>query len=107
MQKRALARHAADCGAMVVIEVAMDGDSARFRERDRLFDLPPFEVTLIDHGRASEQMGLYAHIAHGRRAFSGPSAKSPAVIRRDTASTLASTAASSRVTSMTFDRRRS
>src|SRR6266446_3553769 len=104
MQKRALPPHAADCGAVVVIEVAVDGDSARFRERDRLFDLPALEISLLDHGRASEQMGLYAHIAQGRRAFSGPSAKSPAAIRRDTASTRASTAASSRVTSMTFDR---
>jgi hypothetical protein len=39
------ASHAANRGAMVVVEVAMHRDAAGFCERDRLSDLAAFEVT--------------------------------------------------------------
>src|ERR1700737_127317 len=47
VEERTLPHHAADCGAVVMIEIAVNGDAARLGEGDRLFDLPALEVTLF------------------------------------------------------------
>src|ERR1700730_4295128 len=113
MKERALSSHSSDRGAVVVVEVAVYGDAARFGEGDRFFDLASLEIFFLEsrlghvYFRASEQIGLNAHIAQGLSAFSGPSEKSPRPIRCDTDDTLVATAASSAVTSISRVRRRS
>src|SRR4029077_10221579 len=119
VKERPLPRHAANRRAGVVIEVAVHGDPARFRKSDRLFDLAPLEIPFpqriaAHHGActwsgilASAQMALKVHRVHGRSACSGPRAKSPARIFDVAATILASTAASSGVTSIRCPRRMS
>lgn len=99
-----LAHHAPDHGTVVVVEVAVDGDPAGFRKRDRLFDLAALEILLPERRdachslvagtgtRASAQIGLNAHTVQGRSECSGRNAKSPAMMRDVAAAILASTA---------------
>jgi hypothetical protein len=44
VEKRLLSCESADGRPVVGVEVAMDGDAARFRELDRLFDFSPLKV---------------------------------------------------------------
>src|SRR6266850_3340312 len=93
VQKGALAQHAPDHRAVIVVEVAVDRDATGFRKRDRFLDLTALEVLLAKRRRpghlwvagtgtrASAQIGRKEHRVHGRSACSGPSAKSPAMMR--------------------------
>src|SRR5260370_41176150 len=44
VQERPLAHHAPNGGAVVVIEVAVDGDAPSFRKRKSLLDLPSLVI---------------------------------------------------------------
>src|SRR3954447_12862234 len=76
VQERLLAAKSPDGRAVVSVEVAVDGDTACLRERDRLLDLPTLEIALLerrlDHDRRSRQIGRYAQRWHGRSACSVP-----------------------------------
>src|SRR6266550_2911756 len=56
VQERALAHHASDHRAVVVVEVAVDRDAAAFSKGNRLFDLAAFEILLaqLAHDRVAE-----------------------------------------------------
>src|ERR1700686_1796886 len=110
VQERLLAHHPPDRRAVVVVEVAVDGDATGFSERDRLFDLAALEVAFakrLAHDLRSGQIGRNAQMVHGRCACSGRRLKSPAAMRAAADSTRASTPASSRDTSIASPRRRS
>src|ERR1700686_5434880 len=110
VQERLLAHHPPDRRAVVVVEVAVDGDATGFSERDRLFDLAALEVAFaksLAHDLRSGQIGRNAQMVHGRRAFPGGRLKPPAAMRAAADSPRASTPASSGVTSMHWPRRRS
>src|SRR5690348_2367462 len=52
VEERLLARESSDRRTVIRVEVAMDGDAARLRELNRLFDLASLEVSLSHQGRS-------------------------------------------------------
>src|SRR5579872_2117685 len=116
VKERPLAHEAANRRPVIVVEVAVDRHPARLGEGDRLFDLAALEIGLaqaeplrhaFDVTRACAQMGRYAHSAQGRSSCSGPSSKSPVLMRSEAARILRSTRAASGATSWATPRRRS
>src|ERR1700693_5822604 len=63
VQERLLTHHPPDRRAVVVVEVAVDGDATGLGEGDGLFDLAPLEVLLVKRRaqtRPSQSLPAYA-----------------------------------------------
>src|SRR5438876_4194334 len=74
VEERLLSRESADRRAVIGIEVAMHRDAARLGERDRLFDLSPLEVMLLEFSAGAGADGFHSaptHASAGARAKSG------------------------------------